>query len=363
MASLNDMRQAAGEFSAVRTEEVSTQEVLTHKATVRLHGSSGRSAWRLGSVSTNQTSPWPTSRLWNRNKKTGRKKKNERITQKPENGLERNRFKEASYNKSFQMHTSVANCCLCLRIDCKRVWQDYSLNELPSVVATSTALRSVCVFLWRECVAKSTTLFWAAISSWSKFKGLTNQWFKKKKKNARALHSLSHTAWYELCSLRQSSVLSVCCLKRSLEDDWRAPQGTMFIMRLWRTVQEEEPKPDVLALFSCIWQWQQNCSGRIWKTHSGKKKKKERGAGKHFGEKLATICENDFLLSDTCEEKSSPAGCLVRTVWWEGGRAGTRQGPRWAQLSSPDLTAGSRNSGPDPQVFFARQQKHRQVFF
>lgn len=31
-------------------------------------------------------------------------------------------------------------------------------------------------WLWCEHVAKSTSLFWAAISFWSKFKGRTNQW-------------------------------------------------------------------------------------------------------------------------------------------------------------------------------------------
>lgn len=61
MASLNDMRQAAGDFSANRTGEVSTQEVLRHRGTVRMHSPSSCSRCRLGSVTTNQTSPWPTS--------------------------------------------------------------------------------------------------------------------------------------------------------------------------------------------------------------------------------------------------------------------------------------------------------------
>lgn len=64
MASLNDMRQAAGDFSASRTGEVSTQEVLRHRGTVRMHSPSSCSRCRLGSVTTNQTSPCPTSLVW-----------------------------------------------------------------------------------------------------------------------------------------------------------------------------------------------------------------------------------------------------------------------------------------------------------
>ena len=44
MASLNDMRQGMGECSASRTEKVSTQDVLTHRATVFLHGLLGSSS-------------------------------------------------------------------------------------------------------------------------------------------------------------------------------------------------------------------------------------------------------------------------------------------------------------------------------
>lgn len=44
MTSLNDARQAAEDLSARTTEEVSTQEVLTQRAAVRLHGLSGFSS-------------------------------------------------------------------------------------------------------------------------------------------------------------------------------------------------------------------------------------------------------------------------------------------------------------------------------
>lgn len=175
MASLNDMRQAAGEFSAPRTEEVSTQEVFTHRATVRLHCLSGCSSWRLGSVSTNQTSPWPTSLLWNGNRKAEKDTKEENYLE-TENDLERKQLKANIAWPKLTKPKLVANCHFCLRITCKQVWQDYSLNKLHTMVSTSTTLKSVSVFRWCECVAKSNTLFWAAISSWSKFKGLTNQW-------------------------------------------------------------------------------------------------------------------------------------------------------------------------------------------
>ncbi len=110
MASLNDMRQAAGEFSASRTEEVSTQEVFTHRATVRLQGLSGCSSWRLGSVSTNQTSPWPTSLLWNRNRKADKERKEQDYSETgTQNDLER---KEILHNKSLRrtnwMHIFVS---------------------------------------------------------------------------------------------------------------------------------------------------------------------------------------------------------------------------------------------------------------
>lgn len=61
MTSVKDRWQTAGERRALRTEEVSTQEALTHTASVRLRGLSA--SWRLGSVITNHTSRWPTS-LW-----------------------------------------------------------------------------------------------------------------------------------------------------------------------------------------------------------------------------------------------------------------------------------------------------------
>lgn len=70
MASLNDMRQAAGDFSANRTGEVSTQEVLRHRGTVRMHSPSSCSRCRLGSVTTNQTSSWPTSLAWTKKRET-----------------------------------------------------------------------------------------------------------------------------------------------------------------------------------------------------------------------------------------------------------------------------------------------------
>lgn len=145
-------------------------------------------------------------------------KKKKRVAKKTENGLERNRFKETSYNKSLQMHTLVANCCLCLRINCKQVWQDYSLSESRSLVVTSTALRSVSVFPWHECVAKSNTLFWAAISSWSKFKGLTNQWLKKKKKSQGLTLIVIHTVIWALLSTSELSLISL--LAQTISTGW-----------------------------------------------------------------------------------------------------------------------------------------------
>lgn len=93
-----------------------------------------------------------------------------------EHDLERKQFKANIAWPKLRKPKLVANCHLCLRITCKQVWQDYSLNKLHTMVVTSATLKSVSVFRWCECVAKSNTLFWAAISSWSKFKGLTNQW-------------------------------------------------------------------------------------------------------------------------------------------------------------------------------------------
>lgn len=51
-----------------------------------------------------------------------------------------------------------------------------------------------------------------------------------------------------------------------------------------------------------------------------------------------------------CVRNGSPAVCLVRFVWREEGKAGTQFAPQRVQLSSPVLTAGSRNSEPDLQV-------------
>lgn len=102
MASLNDILQVAREFSAPRTEEVSTQEVFTHRATVRLHGLSSSSSWRLGSVSTNQTSPWPTSLLWNRNRKAAKDTKERNYLETgAQNDLEK-RLKETPHDNSLQ---------------------------------------------------------------------------------------------------------------------------------------------------------------------------------------------------------------------------------------------------------------------
>lgn len=94
MASLNDRRQTAGEFSVLRTEEVSTQEVFTHRGTVRLHGLSDCSSCRLGSVSTNQTSPWPTSVFCRTKKETKTIKNTGRELCGNPNDLERGQLKE-----------------------------------------------------------------------------------------------------------------------------------------------------------------------------------------------------------------------------------------------------------------------------
>lgn len=50
-----------------------------------------------------------------------------------------------------------------------------------------------------------------------------------------------------------------------------------------------------------------------------------------------------------CVLNVSPAAHLVRFVLWGEGRAWTQSAPQWVQLSSPDLTAGSRNSELDLQ--------------
>lgn len=58
--------------------------------------------------------------------------------------------------------------------------------------------------------------------------------------------------------------------------------------------------------------------------------------------------------------KSSPAGCLVGSVGWEGSKAGTEGSPQQAGPSSHRPTAGSRNWELDPQLWFPGK-KERQV--
>lgn len=50
-----------------------------------------------------------------------------------------------------------------------------------------------------------------------------------------------------------------------------------------------------------------------------------------------------FLKKKLCVRNLSPAARLVRFFQWEEGGAPTHFAPQWVQLSSPDLTAGSRN--------------------
>lgn len=52
--------------------------------------------------------------------------------------------------------------------------------------------------------------------------------------------------------------------------------------------------------------------------------------------------------------ESSPAGGLVRFVLWEESKVGTQSVPQQVQPSSPDLTAGSRNSELGQQVYFPK---------
>lgn len=57
--------------------------------------------------------------------------------------------------------------------------------------------------------------------------------------------------------------------------------------------------------------------------------------------------------------KSSPAGCLVRSVGWEGSKAGTEGSPPQAEPSSPRPTAGSRNWELDLQLWFpGKKRRH-----
>lgn len=54
-----------------------------------------------------------------------------------------------------------------------------------------------------------------------------------------------------------------------------------------------------------------------------------------------------------------PAVCLVGFVLWGGCKVGTQFVLLRVQLSSPDLTAGSRNSAQDRQVYFPKMNETR----
>lgn len=99
-------------------------------------------------MSTNQTSPWPTSLPWNTHITHPSLKRGHPMT-----------YKERPFS---------TNQSLCLKI-----------KRTQAKVDSGVLLKPVSAAVWREPVLKSKNLFSAVISSWSKFKGLASQWLKK----------------------------------------------------------------------------------------------------------------------------------------------------------------------------------------
>lgn len=84
-------------------------------------------------------------------------------------------------------------------------------------------------------------------------------------------------------------------------------------------------------------------------------KKREREKKREVEIDLLKISYHDLLFKLRVRE-CSPAVCLVRFVLWEEGKVGTQNAPWRVQPSSPDPTAGSRNSELDLQVCFPKKQ-------
>lgn len=69
--------------------------------------------------------------------------------------------------------------------------------------------------------------------------------------------------------------------------------------------------------------------------------------------------EIGIVVTDVFRRRKSPAGCLVRSVGWEGSKAGTEGSPQQAERSSPHPTAGSRNWELDLQFWFPGKKKDK----
>lgn len=130
-----------------------------------------------------------------------------------------------------------------------------------------------------------------------------------------------------LCSSDQSQIKSVFSGTREKKD------RSTWIILLYITVATK---------------LQQQVLSSLWK---GKKKNGWRSAKE---DKLSQSAANflHFLSVCVCVRNCSPAVCLVRFVLWGDGKAGTQSAPQRVRLSSPDQTAGSRNSEPDLLVYF-----------
>lgn len=163
--------------------------------------------------------------------------------------------------------------------------------------------------------------------------------------NDRASHRLSYTERYGRCSLRQRlSGFSSNYLNRNIMVLDKAQNLYFTEVELSGAIKTEVPA------FSCIKQWQQNCSGTI-----SSQSEKEGGKKIKFQVDMQKIGYRN-LEGHLCIGLNILAVCLEEFGLWGEGRARTGSAPRWAPLSSPDLTAGSRNLELDPKADFPKKQ-------
>lgn len=138
----------------------------------------------------------------------------------------------------------------------------------------------------------------------------------------------------------RAEILSVYWLKlpqKEIEGERRSIRHNVYspLLVIVKLKQKEKKIP---ASF-CIKQWQQNSSDRF-SSHSEKSKNNN----------LKAICGIFFKFYMCAVKNCSPAVYLVRFAWLGAGRVGTESAPQWVELSSPHLTAGSRNLELDLQV-------------
>lgn len=172
-------------------------------------------------------------------------------------GVGTHKYKVTSDLAHTAEHKWIANGHYCLTDAGKQLWLTCLFNKTDTTAVSSLALKCISVVPWWEGVTKSNTLFWGIISSWSKFKGLANQW---------QIKPGPHAAERALLSTSEPNLISLW--PQMISNGWPRSPTRLGVSHFsdWSEISQgfyqewEKEHTDAPALFSCISQWQWNCS-------------------------------------------------------------------------------------------------------